>query len=599
MLILWAPWRPRAVSALPIRLSAELGADASLLLAGNAQAGSAVALSPDGRLLAFAAQTTPGGPSQLFIRPLDGLKATLLPGTDDAASPFFSPDSQSVGFFANRKLKKIAVAGGPAVTLCDAPNSRGASWGDDGTIAFQGSGASTSGLMRVASAGGMAAPLTTLAAGEVTHRWPQMLPGGRGLIYTSSTTTGNYATGATIVFQSLPAGPRKVLAQDAYFGRYVPSGHLLYVHESTLFAAPLDLDRLEVTGPAVPVLEDIATGVTNGSAQYAVSNTGTLVFATKEILINGFAPLASLDRHGKTTLIHSTPIDWSNPQFSPDGQRLTLDITDAKQTDIWVLDWARDAQSRITLDPGTHWMPMWTPDGRRIAFRWAPPGGAANVYWRRADGGGETQRLTTGPISLYPFAFHPSGRTFAYGVPTNKGADIVLVSMEGSEEAGWKPGTTTTFLSGPSKLSAAFSPDGRWIAYTSNESGTWQVYVQSFPGPGGKWVVSVDGGTYPTWSRRRNELLFAGPDNRIKVVAYKTSADSFIPEKPQSWSEARFLPRPRGFGGLAGRPFDLHPDGERVVIAPYPEDGRIEKQDKIVFVLNFSDELKRVAPPAR
>jgi serine/threonine-protein kinase len=597
MLTLWAPWRTPARHVVQ-RYSAEIGADASLVLAGNGSAGAAAAFSPDGMLLAMVAQKSPGAPSQLYVRRLDQLKATLLPGTEEAMSPFFSPDGQWIGFFAGGKLKKISVSGGAAVTVCDAPNSRGGSWTDDGAIVFQPSGASAAFLMRVASAGGTPEPLSALAPGEQTQRWPQVLPGGRGLIYTSSNTIGNYAEG-TISYQPLPSGPKKALIRNGYFGRYFASGHLVYVHDGSLFAAPFDLARIEVTGQAAPVLEDVGIGITNGSAQFAASSTGTLAYVTGQSSITNATTIVWLDRHGTMTPIRKTPADWSNIQFAPDGQRLAFDISDGKQTDVWVYDWARDALTRVTLDPGEHWMPIWTPDGRRITYRWNRTGSAPNLFWRRADGGGDVQRLTSNPTSQYSGAWHPSAKVLAFAVASNTGSDVSLLPMDGDESSGWKPGTATTFLAGHADLNPAFSADGRWIAYQSNESGPNQIYVRPFPGPGGKWLISTEGGSFPVWSRVRKELLYAGPDNRIMMASYTATGDTFTADKPRPWANARFLPRPRGFGGATGRPFDLHPDGDRVAIAPVPENEQTAKQDKLVFILNFFDELRRIAPPSK
>ena len=338
-------------------MTAEIGAPASLVRAGNS--GTPVIFSPDGTLLAFVAQKTVGAASQLYVRRLDQLAAAPLPGTEEAASPFFSPDGQWIAFFAGGKLKKISVAGGTPFTVCDAPNSRGADWAEDGTIVFQPSNGAGAVLMRVASAGGTPERLTTLEPGEQTQRWPQVLPGSRGLIYTSSNALGNYGE-ATIAFQPWPHGPRKVLITGGYFGRYVPSGHLLYVHGGGLFAAPFDIARVEVTRPSVPVPEDVALGVVNGSAQFATSSAGTLAYVTRQSSTSA-APIVWLDRHGKTTPIRTTPEDWSNIQVSPDGQRLAVDINDGRQTDIWVYDWAREAMTRLTFDPASTGCPY----GRR------------------------------------------------------------------------------------------------------------------------------------------------------------------------------------------------------------------------------------------
>jgi serine/threonine-protein kinase len=593
----FAPWR-RLPAPTAMRLSAELGADASLI-PGIGPAGAAAVLSPDGTLLSFAAQKNGAGGSQLYVRRLDQLKATLLPGTDDASSPFFSPDGRWIAFFAGGKLKKISVTGGAAVTVCDAANSRGGAWSDDDSIVLQPTGSGRTGLMRVSSAGGRPEPLVDLADGEATPRWPQMLPGGRAILYTSSGQGGNYAD-ASIVLQQLPNGPRKVLVRGGYFGRYLSSGHLVYFHDGTLFAAPLDLGRRELTRPPTPVVEDVAGAVGNGSAQFAVSDNGTLVYVPGRTAGTD-APIVWLDKTGKQTPIRSTLADWSNLQFSPDGQRLALEISDGRQTDIWLYDWTRDALTRLTLESGEHRVPVWTPDGGRITFRWNQrPGDPANLYWRRADGSGEAQRLSVGINLQQPGAWHPSGKMLVFvEAPPNTGLlDLMLLSVDGDEASGWKPGKPEAF---PNALASApaFSPDGRWIAYMSNASGRSEVYVRPFPGAIGEWQISTDGGTFPVWSRARKELLYAGSDNRIMVVSYDVRGDSFAADKPHVWADARFAPRARGLGGFGGRPFDLHPDGDRVAIAPARETQGPARPDMLVFIFNFFDELRRIAPVTR
>jgi hypothetical protein len=314
----WAPWRTASRPAL-VRFSVDLGVDASLIT------DQAPVLSPDGTLLAFVAQKGTEN-ARIYVRHVDRLDATALTGTENAQYPFFSPDGQWIAFFADGKLKKISVTGGEAVTLCDAPQGRGGSWAEDGTIVFQpnvtGSGR---GLSRVSEAGGTPQTLTTLLEGEANQRWPQMLPGGKAVLYTAAVTPGS-TSDATISVQSLPGGARKILVHGGYFGRYLPSGHLLYLHDGTLFAVPFDLDRLELTGRAVPALERVVTNTTTGSADLAFSNSGTLVYVSGQMLGSAL-PIMWLNRDGGTAPLRATPSDWSNLRFSPDGRRLALDLS--------------------------------------------------------------------------------------------------------------------------------------------------------------------------------------------------------------------------------------------------------------------------------
>jgi hypothetical protein len=319
---LWAPWRKASLSA-PMRLSADLGADVSITIG----LGNAMSLSPDGGIVAFVAQSA-SGRRQLYVRRLSQVQATPLSETDAAApGPFFSPDGQWIAFFADGKLKKIATAGGAAVTLCDARAGRGGAWGEDGTIVFQPS--TTGSLMRVSSAGGAPEPLTFLGDGEVTQRWPQVLPGGNAVLFTSSRDSGAFED-ANLVVQSLPTGPRTVVQRGGYHGRYLPSGHLVYLHEGTLFAAPFDLDRRTVTGPPMPALESVTSNALSGGAQFAVSASGTLVYLPGET-IGGGLPIHWMDHEGKTTPLRATPAIWSNLVFAPDGRARLTDYRGAKR----------------------------------------------------------------------------------------------------------------------------------------------------------------------------------------------------------------------------------------------------------------------------
>jgi serine/threonine protein kinase/Tol biopolymer transport system component len=587
VLALWLPWRA-APSATPLRLLTALGVDASI---AN-DPGSAIALSPDGALLAFVAQET-GSPRQLYIRRLEQLGATALSGTRDVVGPFFSPDGAWIAFFAEGKLKKISVTGGAAVTLCDAPNARGGVWAEDGTIVFNPSVATGTGLMRVSSAGGRPEPLATIAEGELTQRWPEILPDGRGVMYTSHTGTVGFDD-ASLVVQPLPSGPRKVIQRGGYFGRYLRSGHIVYVHERTLFAAPFDLDRLEFSGQALPVLEGVDAISRSGGANFAVSTNGTLVYLQGRGASDE-RPIDLMDSTGATTPLRTTRANWNNILFAPDGRRVAMDIHDGSQSDVWTYEWAADRPSRLTLDTNLDEEPVWTPDGQRIVFASRRGNKSTfNLYWQRADGSGEVQRLTESSNSQWPFSWHPGGRFLAFTEQTpQNNDDILILSLDGDERSGWKPGKATVFLSSPSRdRQPTFSPDGRWLAYVSNRSGRSEVYVRPFLGSTGEWVISTGGGTTPTWSRTRRELFYGSTDEQIMVVPYTTDGDAFRAEKPRPWSERRYIV---ASGPAAARSFDLHPDGNRFALAAVPEAQSETKRDTLVFIFNFFDVLRRSA----
>jgi serine/threonine-protein kinase len=588
--VLWAPWRKPAPLA-AVRVSVELGADASLAGFG---AGDAMILSPDGTVIAFVAQKDGGSPL-LYVRRLTQLLATPLSGTDDAESPFFSPDGQWIAFFAAGKMKKISVTGGAAVTLCDAPNGRGGAWGEDGTIVFTPGSSAGVRLLRVSSAGGTPAPLSSLAEGEVTQRWPQVLPGGKAVLFTSNGTPAAY-NDASIVAQPLPTGARKIVQRGGYHAQYLPSGHLVYIHDGTLFAAAFDLDRLEVTSRPVPVLENVMSNAGSGSALFALSQTGTLVYLPGQTLTGG-VPIHWVTHDGTTTLLRAMPAIWFNPQFAPDGRRLAMDIVDAGVREVWVYEWARDTLTRLTFDPAGDMEPVWTPDGRRLAFASARADRSTlNLYWQRADGTGDAKRLTESQNPQVPTSWHPSGKFLAFEEQTPQtNYDLMILPMEGDEASGWKSGKPVVFLNGRfGERQPMFSPDGRWLAYASDETGRQEVYVRPFPGPGGKWQISIGGGNSPTWSRTKHEIFYGTPGGQIMFAAFAEEGESFRAEKPRLWSDGRF-------SVIRGNPrsFDLHPDGERFAISPVPQTpagAKQAKQDHVAFIFNFFDELRRIAP---
>ncbi len=592
VVMLWAPWQ-KARPAPRVHLSTEIGADAWLPISTV----DAVTISPSGDVIAFAAQNGPNGHQQLYVRRLDQLDAVRLAGTEDASSPFFSPGGQWIGFFSGGKLKKIAVTGGAAVEICSAPLQRGGAWDKDGTIVLLPN--RLGGLMRVSAAGGTPQPLTSIAEGETTHRWPQLLPDGKGVLFTGGTGLNTGYNEGALVVQPLPTGPRVVVQRGGFHGRYVASGHVVYIHDGTLFAIPFDLDRLAVTGPPAPVLEGMVTNAGTGSAQFAVSDNGTLVYVRGPSILSSGIPMQWTDQSGKITPLRTTRVFWANPRFSRTGDRIALQI--GAQSDIWVYDVARDSLTPVTVDPAADTKPVWSPDDRYLAFGSARANNSStNLYLQRSDGTGTAQRLSESPNSQEAESWHPSGRYLMFEeVNPVTHRDLMILPLEGNSVSGWKPGKPTAFLNSTfEEHQAAFSPDGRWVAYASNEAGRNEVYVRPFPGPGSKWQISTDGGSAPTWSRTRPELFYGGINNlgagQIMVVPYVADKDSFRAEKPRLWSEARFQTR-----GPDNRMFDLHPDGNRFVLAASEETVGQAKYNHLTLVFNFFDELRRLAPGSR
>jgi Tol biopolymer transport system component len=585
--VLRAPKPPQPLPA--VHLSAEIGADLSLYTT----LGPAAVLSPDGTRLVFVASGT-DQKQRIYIRSLDHLQSTGLTGTENGRDPFFSPDGQWIGFFANGKLKKINVQGGATITLCDVSDDRGGSWSQDGTIVFAKDAVSA--LSKVSEAGGTPESLTSLdkQAGEATQRWPQFLPGGNAILFTSSTTGGTRANfeDAEIVVYSMSSGRRRTVQRGGFYARYVPSGHVVYMHEGTLFVIPFDLQQLEVIGQPRPILEGVVASTATAGAQLAFSDTGNFVYVAGRAGIQNVS-IYWMDREGKFTPLRETPGDCYYPAFSPDGKQLALEIFDGKRSDIWVYEWERDILTRLTLAGEANRSPVWTPDGRRIVYSSQEKDGTFNIWWIRADGAGDAQRLVESKSSQNARSWRPDGKVLAFSELNSGNLDIFTLSIDGSEKSGWKPGEPKPFLnSGFNEGAPAFSPDGRWLAYRSDESGSYEVYVRPFPGPGGKRLVSTGGGRDPKWSPNRKELFYRTADSKIMIVTYVVSGDSFSAGKPQLWSPGQFTNH--------GDPpnFDLHPDGKRFAVLKAP-DAEKTVVNKVGFIFNFFEELRRIAPAAK
>ena len=560
--------RPLAAPLQPLmRLDLDLGNEVS---PGSDRGASAI-ISPDGTRLVYVSH------SKLFTRRLDQANASELPGTEGARAPFFSPDGQRIAFFGDGKLRITSIQGGPVTVLCEVPLGGGGSWGEDGNLVV----ALDLRLSRLSSAGGTATPLTELAPGEIVHRWPQILPGGRAVLFSAYTSMSGL-DGATVEVLSLRDGRRKTLVRGGTWGRYLPSGHLVYIDKGTLFAVPFDLDLLEVNGTPTPVLEEIAYSAAWGWAQIDFSRTGALVYQSSRAG-GGLVTVQWQDSSGKTQPLLPVPGNYLSPTLSPDGTRLAL----TSAGDVWVYELGRGSMTRLTFGGG-YGNPLWTPDGRYIVFR-----AARSMLWTRADGTGQPQVLTQSNHQQIAWSFTADGKRMAFvEISPATGADIWTVPVE-TDSSGLRAGKPEVFLQTPfNERSPMISPDGRWLAYMSDESGDNRVYVWAFPDGGGKRQVSGNGGGYPAWSTNGHELFFLQyGDRKLMDVPYQSREGSFVADKPRVWSEKIIV-----FGTT--RTYDPAPDGKRIVTL-MPAEAPQEPQAHVTFLLNFFDELRRRVPTGR
>ncbi len=547
----------------PAWLSMLLPADAPLAPYGA----QTLAFAPDGTRLVYAADR--GGTTQLYLRTIGSLDAMPVRDSEGAISAFFSPDSRWLGFFAGNKLMKVPVDGGVPQTICETAELRGASWGSDDTIVFS---SGTAGLWRVSASGGKPRMLHSpdTKHGETVFYWPEILPGNEAVLF----TTRSGVDQASVL--ALKTGKRRNLFEGSG-ARYSPSGHLVFARGGSLFAVPFDLRRLELTGPAVSVLDGLMILSPFNSPLFGISGGGTLAYAP------GSSPrhiLVWVDRQGKVEPLVSEPRPYEEPRLSPDGKRIAVTIR-TDNADIWVLDASRGSSARLTFEAGEDETAVWTPDGLKVTYSADRTGIPRAVYSKSADGSGSEGRLFESEPHAHVGSWSPDGRTLVYTEfdPVLSGDIWMLTSGEKTERRPW---LRTPFNERAPRL----SPDGRWLAYVSNESGRDEVYVQPFPGPGGKWQISVSGGNEPVWSQAGGEIFFRTGDKMM--VAGVASGGSFSVETPRVLFEGRFVPTRRGDAA-----YDVSSDGRRFVMIQRNAESLATHLN---VVLNFSEELKRRAP---
>ena len=571
-----------------------------------------LALSPDGRHLVYRAG---GGPptlgTALMVRATNELDARQLPGIF-ALGVFFSPDSRWLGFFTTTELKKVSMAGGPAISLGPVTGaSLGASWGDDDTIVFATTDPRT-GLWRVSADGGEPTALTMPDATErgSDHGFPSMLPGGRGVLFTI--TAAGSADNADVAVLDLKTGQRKTLVRGGSQAEYVdPSegsgqaGYLIYAAAGTLRAVRFDLARLEVLGDPLTVVDQVMIKPT-GAANYAVSRQGTLFYLPGGVSVQ-MSPrsLVWVDRKGHEEPINAPLRPYGSPRISPDGTRLLLGMTDQGSNDIWIWDLERESLRRLTFAPGSDSLARWTPDGRRIVFT-SDRAGVLNLYSQAADGTGAADRLTTSANQQFPSSISPDG-TLVVGFERLS----IAASTQMAPGAAWRvqlypmadlasrsgPGPSPSTTPSPPAQTlfdgvwAEFSPNGRYLAYQSvaGEPGQSEVYVRPFPQvDSGRWQISTTGGTRPAWARNGRELFYLDASNTLTAVPVQTSGSTFSAGKPAKVFDAKYLTP------LPPRPYDVSGDGKRFLMLKGSAAGDSNATPaSMVVVEHWFEELKQ------
>lgn len=509
-----------------------------------------------------------------------------MPSTEGAyCTPLFSPDGQWLAFFSTEvmELKKISIHGGPPVTVVKAGGIFGASWGSDGTIIYS-DAEKSHGLQRVSSAGGTPKFITQLdlTKGETAHRWPVFLPGGKTFLFVIDKGSG--PDDSQIVAQRLDTGERQLVVQGGTFPQCISAEYLVYVHRGTLLAVPFDVERLQVKGTAVAVGEDVRES-DFGAAQFGLSPQGSLVYVSGSAGVPAAERrLMWVSRNGTEQSLAAPARAYQAPRLSPDGRRVAVAI----EEQVWLFDLARETLTRLTFE-GENTNPCWAPNGKRIAFQSNVASQSNvnnnnyNVFSQLADGSGGLERLTTSEHIQWPDSCSPDGQLLAFtDLDPSTGRDIWVLRLSDR-----KP---QTFLRTPSNESAPrFSADGRWLAYISDESGRYEVYVQPYPGPGGKWQISTEGGTEPVWSRNGRELFYRSSNNKMMAVEIKTKP-SFASGSPRMlFDVGPYMPATGPFSYPFPN-YDVSGDGQRFLMITR------ESKPQINVVLNWFEELKRRVP---
>ncbi len=569
------PAPPEKPSTLTRRMVITLPENQTLALSRSTPLGiaqPALALSPDGSRLVYVANLD--DTTQLFLRMMNELQAKAIPGTEGGFTPFFSPDGKSIGFFTRDKLKTLSLLGGQSAALCDARNPKGACWGPDGMIYF----AEREGglLSRVPATGGPSEHLVAKAqpAGPDSFGYghPQLLPDGRHLLLSSM---------SSVTIFSLETRQKTALVKNGQHARCVPTGHIAYAWAGAIHAAPFSLTTLRLTGPSVPVLDVVMLDSSQGTAQFSFASEGSLVYVPGGDTATSIP--AWVDRQGNVKPFAMPARVYGAFKLSPDGTRLAMQLREGAQSDIYIYDLARGVRTRLTWQ-GQNYGPLWTPDGKRVVFScYREDLARRELSWKPVDGSGEAESLHSSQYRSFPYSWSPNGTRLAFTErnPTT-GDDIRILRLEGARETELAVGTEFH------EWGPAFSPDGRWLAYTSDKDGKYQVYVQPYPAGDKIWQISTDSGEEPIWSPKGDELYYRNGDKWM-VVAIVTEPE-FSAGTPQVLFEGPYL-------NVPGLSYDVSPDGQRfLVLQPQYDDSQVRE---LHVVTNWFDELKRLAPTGK
>ena len=571
-------WSMRTASPAVVRTTIATTESTALVTAGGVRD---VAITPDGSRIVYR------GTNQLLVRVLNQIEPDVLGGLGTPTNPFISPDGQWIGFADGQRLKKVAITGGPPVTIALVDGVlRGATWGPDGTIVFA-TDATVTGLQRVSAAGGEPAVLTKPDSerGDRDHLWPEFLPGGGAVLFTIYPAIGG-PDNAQVAVLDLKTGASKVLVRGGSHAHYVPTGHLVYGVAGTLRAVPFDLERLEPTGTPAPVLEGVWT-TPLGAANFAVAANGSLVYVAGLARPASRNTIASVDRQGRVSPLPGVPPDlYRDVRVSPDGARLAL----ATRTDVSTYEFARATLSRLTTDPAEDRSPLWTSDGQRIVFT-SRRAGYLELFSRQADGTGADERLLSRAknlIDLHADGWSPDGSHVLFtevspASPINQCA-IGETPIERSSDV------RVLVKSDFCNQFSALSPNRLWMAYQSNV-GREEIYVERYPELGSKQQISTDGGVRPLWSRNGRELFFGGLDGRQMFVVPVQSGTTLVAGRPQVLFEAAMIAPAAG-----SRTYDLAPDGRFIVILRAEEKTGSGTAPGLILVQNWFEELKRLLP---
>jgi serine/threonine-protein kinase len=563
--ILWSSSRPNQPRSL-VRSVIPIAPADSLVLS---PAVTSIAISPDGRRVVFSGSRA--GNAQLYMRALDRLEAEPIPGTEDGWNPFFSPDGRWLGFQSDNKTKKVSLTGGAPITVCSVCDGLGTTWASDDTIVL---GGGRGGLQGVSASGGDQRPLTGAdkERGERSLRFPEVLPGGKAVIFTAGGWEEDTFDEARIEVLSLATGQKKVLVEGGAYARYASSGHLVYARAGSLFAVPFDFTRLEVTGEPVAVLEGVATNPNNGEAQFAISSEGTLVYAPGGPM-QVHHRLVWVDREGRIEPVGDITAALNSPRLSPDGERIAL-LVDGALAHLAVYDVPRGTLTRLTFEENVPGHAVWTPDGKRLTYPWQRSG-TMSLFWQSADGSGASEELNQEGLAG---SWSPDGKFLAFvRSDASFQEDIWILPFEGDR-------TPRPLVEERSnQFEAEISPDGEWLAYASDESGRTEIYVREFPGLGQKTQISANGGGSPRWSRDGRELFYVESEDKLMVSEIRTRPILVATKAKIAFEdkERRYLK----FG------YDVAADGRFVMV-----DENENWPRQLNLVQNWFEELERLVP---